>query len=340
MKGAFSSVILRRLVGANIALLCVIVIGTVGYKLVGGSQYSIMDCLYMTVITITTIGYGEVIDLSKSPAGRIFTMLVALSGIGILTYILSTFTAYVVEGEMNEAFRRRKMKKIINELRDHFVVCGVEGAGFYIVRELFETGRDAVLVVRDRSHAGKVLDVFPETAFVVGDATDGDTLQSAGITRARGVFAVMGDDNENLVISLTAKQLNPGIRVVARCNDIKNTEKIRKAGADTVVSPTYIGGLRMASEMVRPAVVSFLDVMLRDREKNLRIEEITVPAGFSERQLGSLNLRSYRHSLLLAARVKGEYVYNPADDFKVLPGHVLVFMTTPDGRKELEGAIR
>lgn len=133
------------------------------------------------------------------------------------------------------------------------------------------------------------------------------------------MFAVSGDDNQNLVISLTAKQLNPNIRVVARCHDLKNIDKLKKVGADAVVSPTFIGGLRMASEMVRPTVVSFLDIMLRDKKKNLRVEEIPVPELFAGKAIADLQLKKYPNTLLLAVRTKDDWIFNPTDDYIIKP---------------------
>lgn len=336
MSNNISSEIYKKFLWAGISLVFVLVIGTVGYWFVGRGQYSLMDCLYMTVITIATIGYGEIIDMSGNPAGRGFTIFIALFGIGTLTYILSNFTAFIVEGELNETFRRKRMEKMIKKFRDHYIVCGIEGVGFHIVSELYDTKRPHVIVDIDRKKIEKVLETFQERVYIEGDATDSDTLLKAGIMEAKGLFAVSGDDNQNLVISLTAKQLTPNIRVVARCHDLKNIDKMKKAGADAVVSPTFIGGLRMASEMVRPTVVSFLDIMLRDREKNLRVEEVAVPESFAGKSISDLNLKKYPPILLLAVRTKDDWIFNPSDDYIAGHENSLIFMTTPEERFELE----
>ncbi|HAK88348.1 MAG: potassium transporter TrkA [Nitrospirae bacterium GWC2_46_6] len=330
------SEIYKKFFWIGIALLDILLIGTIGYWFVGEGKYSMLDCLYMTVITIATIGYGEIVDMSNKPAGRIFTMILSFSGIGILTYILSSLTAFVVEGDLNETFRRRKMEKMIKKFKDHYIVCGIEGVGFHILSELHETQRPHVIIDLDRKKIERVLETFKDLVFIQGDATDNDTLLKAGIMEATGLFAVSGDDNQNLVISLTAKQLNPNIRVVARCHDLKNIEKMKKAGADAVVSPTFIGGLRMASEMVRPAVVSFLDTMLRDKQKNLRIEEAPVPASFAGKSIADLNLKKYPGVLLMAVKTKDDWAYNPPDGYILKTENTLIFMTTPEERFTLE----
>src|SRR5512139_816645 len=235
----------------------VLVVGTLAYKSIGGERATWLDSLYMVVITIATIGYGEIVDLSASPGGRVFTMFLSFAGIGIMTYIMMSLTAFVVEGELNEAFRRRKMDKRIEKLSDHYIVCGADGVGTHVARELAATQRPFLVVDTDRERIERFLDAADGPACVVGDATDNDTLRKAGVERARGLFAVTGDDNLNRVISLSARQLNPKVRIVARCDEARNVEKMQRAGAESAVSPTRIGGLRIASEMLRPAVVSF-----------------------------------------------------------------------------------
>jgi voltage-gated potassium channel len=317
-------------------LIATLLVGTLGYAVLSKGQFSIVDCLYMTVITVTTIGYGEIIDLSHNPAGRIFTMFIAFSGIGIATYLFSNITALMVEGRLKEVFWRRRMEKEINMLRKHYIVCSCEDVGFYIINELYLTKRPLVIVDVDKPKIERALKTFQGLLYVEGDATDSDVLLRSGIREAAGLFAVTGDDNQNLVISLTAKQLHPGVKVLAKCNDLKNLEKIKKAGADAVVSPSFIGGLRIVSEMVRPTAVSFLDVMLRDREKNLRIEEIPVPSSFAGRPIRTLNFTQHPHFLLLAVKKKEEWIYNPSKDFILEVGDILILMTTPEERIRLD----
>ncbi|MFC1897246.1 potassium channel family protein [Chloroflexota bacterium] len=331
-----SSQIHRKFIWSGVILLVILVIGTLGYWLIGGREYSFMDTLYMTVITISTIGFREVVDISSNPAGRIFTIFIAISGIGVLLYIVTNLTALVVEGELTESFRRRKMEKIANNSKEHYIVCGVGSVGSHIISELYSIKRPHVIVDVNKNNIEKALELVQNGVFIEGDAIDDTTLLKAGIEKAKGLFAVTGDDSQNLIISLTAKQLNPNLRVVARCNEIKNSEKIKKAGADAIVSPTSIGGLRMASEMIRPTVVSFLDIMLRDREKNLRVEEISVPHSFVGENLANLNLKRFTHTLLLAIKVKQDWVYNPPDNHVLTPENTLVFITTPEERNELE----
>ncbi len=326
----------RKALIAGGLLVLVLGIGTAAYKHIGGEKTTLLDSLYMVVITIATIGYGEIVDLSHSPGGRIFTMFLSFAGIGIMTYIMMSLTAFVVEGELNEAFQRRKMEKRIEKLHDHFIVCGADGVGTHVARELSSTQRPYIVVDVDREKIERFHGGEDGPAFVIGDATDNETLEQAGICRAHGLFAVTGDDNQNMVISLSARQLNPKIRVVARCEEVRNSEKMQRAGADSAVSPTRIGGLRMASEMLRPAVVNFLDVMLRHEDLALRIEELAVPASMVGCTLAALDLQHFRKLLLLAVRTGQGWTYNPPRDHVMQAGETLIFMGSPEEREQLE----
>ncbi len=334
------SLMRRKFIWSGIILIVILVIGTVGYWLIGGRQPSFIDAFYMTFITIATIGFGEIIDLSNNPVGRLFTVFISIAGIGVLLYTITNLTALMVEGELTESFRRKRMEKMANNLKEHYIVCGLGSIGFYIVNELHTTKRPHIVIDIDRSHMEKTLESLNKEIFIEGDATDNSILLKAGVEKAKGLFAVTGDDNQNVVIALTAKQLNPNLRVVARCIETKNTEKMKRAGADAVVSPGFIGGLRMASEMVRPTVVSFLDMMLRDREKNLRVEEVFLPQSLAGKAISDLNLKRYSQALLLAAKMKDNWIYNPPEDYVIAAETSLIFMTTPEGRLELEEFIR
>jgi voltage-gated potassium channel len=327
----------KKYLWAVIALVAIIVIGTFGYWIIVGGKNSLFDCLYMTIITIATIGYGEVIDIAGSVAGRTFTIFIALAGIGVLAYIVTNLTATVVEGQLTKSFRRRRMEKIAGKARGHYIVCGLGWAGFHIVQELRETKRPHVIIDISQNKIEKSLEMLPGAVFIEGDATDNETLVKAGIEKAGGLFAVTADDNQNLVICLSARQINPGLRIVAQCNETRNQEKMKKAGADTIVSPGYISGMRMASEMLRPTVVSFLDKMMRGRDEALRVEEIAIPKSFIGKSFSSLNLKKYPRTLVMAIKKGDNWIYNPSrNECTIDSDDTLIVMTTPEERHDME----
>lgn len=333
MAGNIHGGLRKSLTYAGGAVVLIVVGSSLGYWLLDRQHHSLLDCVYMSIITITTIGYGEVIDSTGRPGVRLFTMLVALGGIGTLTYVLSSITAFIVEGELRDAFRKRKMEKMAHRLEQHYIICGSSRVGQHIVQELKATTHPCVVVERDPALLQHLTQSCPDTVQIEADPTDNDSLLSAGIDRACGLFAATNDDNQNLVICLTARQLNPKLSIVASCGELKNMDKMKAAGADSVISPSFIGGLRMASEMLRPTVVSFLDVMLRDKDKNLRIEEI--PVALSGRRIAELNLERHRNTLLLAIRTPTEWYYNPPRDHVLKDNSKLIIMTTPQERAQL-----
>ena len=323
-----------RFVWGVAALAVIMAIGSVGYKIIGGEKATWIDAIYMMFITVATIGYSEIIDLNNSPGGRVFTMFIGFAGIGVSTYLLSTFTAFLLEGKINEALWRNRMEKNIHKLNQHFIVCGSGRVGRNVANELAATSRPYVIVEPDMHEIETHLEKHPNTMYVQGDATDDDMLIKAHVETAAGIFATTGDDGRNLLISITARQLNPKARIVARCHEVRNIEKLRKAGADAIVSPDFTGGMRIVSPMVRPQVVSFLDEMLRS-DKNLRVEEIHLPDTFQAATLGSLDLH-HSDYIVLALREKDAWQFNPEAQTQVKAGATLVVMTNPAGRKLLE----
>lgn len=230
------------------------------------------------------------------------------------------------------------MQKKLDQIKDHYIVCGVGRVGSNIAHELSMTGRPFVLIDSSMQNISTYLDKHPEQFYLHGDATDNDMLLAAGVTRAKGLFAVAPDDTLNLVISLSARQLNAKLRIVARCHDLKNAEKTRRAGADEIVSPDFTGGLRLVSAMLRPHVVTFLDEMLRT-DNNLRIEEISVSANFAGKKLELLQPKNREYILLATRAAQGKWLFNPELQHVMHSEEVLMVMTTPEGRAQLESVL-
>ncbi len=334
----------KRLTWALAAMLVLTLIGVVGYAVIGGGHTSLIDSVYMTVITLTTVGYGEVVDLQGSPGGRVFTIGLILFGIGIFTYTVPMLAAFLIEGHFLHIFARRRMEKTINRMNGHHVVCGDAGAAWFVTRELLGTDRDVVMVVPTEVALGTARARLKDIPCVLGDPSEDEVLLEAGIDRAAGVVACMESDKDNILVVFTARRLAPGARIIAALTDPSHEGKLRQAGADGVVSPDRIGGLRMASELVRPAVVSFLDTMLRDKARGLRVEEVVVREGSSwiGRPVKSLKIHENAGAVLLAVRRAGEepFQFDPDPELVLDAGMALVVMVDADGRRRLEAQIR
>ncbi len=330
----------KRIYVSLVLFLTVFLIGVAGFKVIGGPEWSLLDAVYMTVITVGTVGYGETHDLGGNPAARVFTAAYIILSLGTIAFAVSSITAFVVEGELKRILGRRKMEKDISRLEGHDIVCGVDETAQTIIQELLATKRDFVVVDPDRAKLDKLAAASP-FLFVEGDPADDEVLKKAGIGRARGILLSLPTDEANLFVTVTARQLNPGIRIVAKGIDVKSHDKMVRAGADYAVSPTFIGGMRMVSQLVRPAAVTFLDMMLRERDKAFRVEEVTVGPGspLAGKPLAETGVPEERESLLVAVKREGGpgYVFNPPGDTVLREKDVLVFIATPEGRKELEG---
>lgn len=326
----------RRLFTGLLLFIGITALSVLGYRLLGGRSVSLLQAVYMAIITLAGVGYSEVVDTSQNPALRIFNIFVVFCGVTISVYVFSVVTAFLVEGEITNFFGRRKMEKRIGDLSDHYIVCGLGDTGRYVVDELIKT-RSPFVVIEHSEDAIKRFQehdpaAYKETPYVLADATDEEALLRAGVDRARGVIAALGADKDNLIVTVLVKQKNTQIRIVARCSDLKFADKLKRAGADSTVSPNRIGGLRLASEILRPHAVSFLDLMLKDHAHTLRIEELQIATSWwAGKQIQELQLKQKYNLLLLAVKDQGStFVANPPEDFALKQGTVLIVMGETD----------
>jgi voltage-gated potassium channel len=279
----------------------------------------------MTVITLATVGYGETHPLSIP--GRAFTIVLILGGIGIITYGVTTVTALLVEGEMNGYLRRRRMHRAIGKLKDHYIVCGGGKNGRYIIEELRRTKREVVVVERDRERVQEY--VSAGVLALEGDATSDDTLKAAGISTAAGLVATLPEDRDNMFVVITARGLSATLRIVAKIDDVNVKDKFIRSGANAAVSASFIGGLRMASELIRPETVSFLDTMLRD-SANFRVEDVSIGPSHVGKTIKECDVLASAGVLVVAVKVQGAYTFNPKPTTKLQSGDTLIVIGDPD----------
>jgi voltage-gated potassium channel len=338
------SIIKQRLLKALIAVSIATAVGTFGFYFISGGTTPIGDCLYMTITTLATVGYGEVIPMT--PLSRAFACFLIVFGVGTLLYFASTVVALWVELDMSKVRRRRKMEKTISQLSNHIIVCGVGTTGGHVVRELIATKTPFVMIDTNEAKLEEMHTVAAQLGKralgIVGDATEDKVLEDAGISRARGLVAALRNDKDNLYLILSARYTNPKLRIVSRATEEDAAPKIMRAGADRVISPNLIGGLRIASEMLRPEVVEFLDMMMRDMDKNTRIEQVTLPPGspLSGMKLANTNIRKSTDVLVIAVRDKNrKYTYNPGPDTVLSEEATLIVLGAADSVIRLRESI-
>ncbi len=310
----------RQFVVSLLLIAVVIFLGTVGYVVI--EKWAPFDALYMTVITITTVGYGEVHKLSH--IGQIFTLFLIVFGVGTILYTFNNAARIVIEGEIQEIFGRRKVEKKIKELKNHYIVCGYGRMGSVICRELREKGARFVIVERD---ASAVEGAEAGALFVKGDATKDEILKEACIERAKGLISVLPTDAENLYVVLSAKVLNPDLNIVARAGEEGSEQKLLRAGADRVVSPYHIGGLRIAHTVLKPTVVDFIEFATRSGNIDLQMEEIYVHegAGIAGSSLDQCGIGRELGIIVVAIkRMGGDMKFNPTFKTVIKPGDVLI----------------
>ena len=333
----------RRLRIPVFLLLGVFVVGTLGYWILGEfapisarphGPWTLLDCAFMTAITLTTIGYGDVLHVHESGfvLGQVYTIALAFLGMGIALYAVSEATSFFVEGhigKLREEFRR--MREIAG-LDGHIIVCGLGDTGSQIAEEILHTGAKVAAIEIDPHKVERARETHPELPVLEGDATEEEVLERAGIRRARGLAAALHTDKDNLFLVVTARELAPSMKIVAKAEAQTTGKKLQIAGANSVVSPPRIGGMRIASALVRPHVVTFLDRMISHGAGH-RMEEIIVEEQSDLAGKTLADARIFERTGLIAMAVRmpdGEYVYNPAGGTQIDSGSILVVIGTPD----------
>ncbi len=335
----------ERVVFAGLSVLATIVTGVLGFWLLGGGAWPLADCLYMVLITITTVGYAEVLPIEEVLGGRLFTSILLVSGMGVSLYFMSALTAFIIEGDLAESLWRRKMQRRLDTLKGHYIVCGAGQTGRSVVDEMIESGKQVVAVELDPTHLERLHRKHGEQViFVEGDATDDELLLRCGVDRAAGLFATLHNDRDNLFVTVSARQLNRDLRVVSRSVEDGSDRKLLNAGAASVVSPNHIGGRRMALEMLHPRVLGFLDLIVRETQQNLAVEECVVPPGspVAGKTLATSGIRKAADVLILSVVDAGgaKHTFNPAADFELKEGQTLVALGTAEAVERFDAYVQ
>lgn len=321
----------RRLLRAVLLLLGVAVLGTAGYVVLEG--WTLLEAVYMTAITLTTVGFMEVRPLS--PAARVFTILLLVGGVTVFFYLVGAFGEFVVSGQLRDYLRSRRMTEEIDRLYNHYIVCGFGRVGRQVVADVEARGGRCVIIELE----GTEIERRHTVLHLLGDATQDDVLKAAGIERAAGLVVSTGDDAANVFITLTAHALNPDLVIVARSNLPSTDQKLRSAGATHVISPYSIAGRRIATQLLFPSITAFLDELVHVSGTDLSIDEVRVRPGsaLAGATLSGAEVRSRIGVNVIAVRRHGDgkVVTNPPADYRFAADDVLVVLATPEQLDEL-----
>ena len=321
---------------ALIALVSALLFGTVGFHLVEG--WSLSDSLYVTVQTLTTVGYGD--QTPHSETGRLFAIVVMLTGAGGVAYAVSIIVQSVVQSELVETFGQRRRSRKMSKLRDHFIICGSGRVGSHLVRDILRSNDPFVIIEMDQQRAAE----FSQRGVnvLVNDATREETLRDAGVEHARGLAACLPDDADNVYVVLTARDLNPNLRIVARAAEEQAEAKLLRAGADHVIAPTIIGGHQMAVALMKPAVKEFFDSITAN-ELGLAFEQVEVDAGspLVGQELRSTRIRAELDVVIVSIRRhNGEIIFNPAGETGIEHGDILIAIGRAESLMKLKEQAR
>ena len=326
---------LRNLRLIGLALAATVLAGTAGFHVIEG--WSWFDGFYMVVTTLTTIGYQEVHSLSH--AGRIFNAFVIVAGVSLVFLGIGALTQALLEFELRSFFGRRRMERDISRLSDHYIICGAGRVGRSAARELARKPVPFLVIEQNEPKAARYGDQW---LTLVGDATQEQTLRNAHIDRAQGLVAATTTDATNLYIVLTARGLNPRLKIIARASEEDAEKHLLKAGADSVVSPYSFAGARIAQSFLRPHVVSFLDTATTHLGIDLEIGEVLVSehSAFSGKTIETSRIRQDRGVIILAIKRSTGMHFNPSPDDRIEPGDFLIAMGEPSQLRQLEATSR
>lgn len=327
----------RHLLLSVLLALCILFLGATGYMMIEGWDF--LDAVYMTVITLTTVGYGEIHELSRT--GQLYTILLIFIGVTFCLYVAGSVVQFMVEGQIRTILGRRSLDKKINRLKNHYVICGYGRIGRVLCNQLKRKPIDLVVIEKNR----ELIPILDEdkVLYLSGDAADEVNLHKAGIQRAKGLVAVLATDTDNVFLVLTARQLNPDLYIIARASHDESKSKLQAAGANKVESPYEMGAVSMARRIIRPTVTNFLDLAFAHKRKDIQMEEIPVN---SSSDLANVMLKDsgirQRFNLIIIAIKKpdGSMLFNPSFETVIEAGDTVIAVGQEGNLQKLEKILK
>ncbi|MCG8581323.1 MAG: potassium channel protein [Bacteroidales bacterium] len=326
---------IKALLTAGGLLVLTIAIGSVGYMII--EDYRFVDAVYMTVITMATVGFREVVPLTD--AGKIFTVFLIIFSLGIFGYVITQVTRIIFEGVLHQSYKAYQLRKKIVKLEDHIIVCGFGRNGYQACVELAEHGEQFVIVEKRDHVVSRILE-DPELLYVQGDASSEEVLDAAQIRKARALITALPNDADNMFVVLTAAEMNPSLKIISRASDFRSDTKLRRAGATNVIMPDRIGGQRMAKLVTQPDVVEFIEYLLLQRSKDVQLMEIDcnkLAVANYKKTIRELRLREKSGANLVGIKTaEGAYLFNPSPDIEITPADKLFVLGSPNQIEQFE----
>ncbi|WP_418198855.1 potassium channel family protein [Alkalihalobacterium sp. APHAB7] len=313
----------KNVIYSLLLMTVVTLIGSVGFMLT--ERLHFYDALWLTVVSLLTIGYGDISP--ETPGGKIITFIIIPIGIGLATYILAVIAAFVIEGKIFNKVGKRKMEKKLSKLTDHIIICGYGRVGIQVAKQLEQVGIDFVLIEID----DKIEQELEHgNLFIKGDSREDQTLLDAGIHHAKGLIATLPNDADNVFITLTAKGLNPNVHVICRTNKQESEAKLYRAGADKVINTASIGGQKLAMSLLKPISIEYMETIFHDHENEYNVEEVLLgsPSPLLNHTIAELNVRGTYGITIVAIKRGNEFIGNPKSDFRLKTGDLLIVLGT------------
>jgi len=327
----------RHLLLSVLLALCILVLGATGYMVIEGWDF--LDAVYMTVITLTTVGYGEVHEMSR--IGQLYTILLIFIGVAFCLYVAGSVVQFMIEGRIRTILGRRSLDKKIDQLKNHYIICGYGRIGRVLCNQLKRKPIDLVVIDKNR----ELIPILDEdkVLYLSGDATDEANLNKAGIQRAKGLIAVMATDTDNVFLVLTARQLNPDLYIIARASQDKAKSKLQAAGANKVESPYEMGAVSMAQRIIRPTVTNFLDLAFAHKRKDIQMEEIPVNSSSDlvNVMLKDSGIRQQFNLIIIAIKKPdGSMMFNPSFETVIEAGDTVIAVGQEGNLQKLEKILK
>jgi voltage-gated potassium channel len=330
----------RDLLIFSLFFFSIVIIGMFGYMWL--EDWNWADALYMTFITISTVGFKEVGSLEAD--GRLFTIFIIVLGLISIGMLTANVTSIFVSKELLKIRKSKNMKKAIMNLKKHTILCGAGDTGSAVIKEFINTGKSLVVIEKNHDKIDYLSELYPRLLFVEGDATKDETLEEANIKNAKGLITALSLDASNLFVVISARSLNPDLFIVSRSVDANTADKLYKAGANYVISPNLIEGMRMAAVMLRPTLINFLEIMMRDEDLALRMEEVDVPKGssLSGQMLQEAKIPQRTGLIVIAMKKEMDnlWVFNPVSTSVLNESDKLIVLGKPDQIQALHGVLK